>query len=131
MFLLALLTSVLSSEYLVRLLIRSQMLLFLGPEDAYYANYTQEMEVSEPSETNFFIDGSFYLDSSENFESYLIELGVGYFLRQLAMLAFPMVTVKRLQDYENTVLKFIFSGFVNLVHLPFLPAPGVSRLMLL
>ena len=104
MFLLALLTSVMSSEYLVRLLIRSQMLLFLGPEDAYYANYTQELEVSEPSETIFFIDGSFYLDSSENFEPYLTELGVGYFLRQLAMLAFPIVTVKRLQHYNKTVV---------------------------
>ena len=95
MFLLALITSVMSSEYLVRLLIRSQMLLFLGPEDVYYANNTQKLVVSEHSETDSFFNGTFYLDSSENFEQYLTELGVGYFLRQLAMLALPMVTIKR------------------------------------
>ena len=87
MFLLALLTSVISSQYLVRL--------FLGPEDGYYANNTQELVVSEPSETDSFFNGTFYLESSENFEPYLTELGVGYFLRQLAMLAFPMVMIKR------------------------------------
>ena len=81
-----------SSEYLVRLLIRSQMLLFLGPEDVYYANNTQEQVLSEPSETDLFNDGTFYLDSSENFDPYLTELGVGYFLRQLVMLA---LTIKR------------------------------------
>ena len=99
MFLLALLTSVMSSEYLVRLLIRSQMLLFLGPEDVYFANNTQELVVSEPFETDSFFNGTFYLESSENFEPYLTELGVGYFLRQLAMLALPMVSIKRSQGY--------------------------------
>ena len=95
MFLLALLTSVMSSEYLVRLLIRSQMLLFLGPEDVYFANNTQELVVSEPSETDSLFNGTFYLDSSEKFGAYLTQLGVGYFLRQLAMLALPLVTIKR------------------------------------
>ena len=71
------------------------MLFFLGQEDVYHENHTQELVVSEGSETELFFDGTFYLDSSENFEPYLTELGVGYFLRQLAMLALPMVTVKR------------------------------------
>jgi hypothetical protein len=97
MFFLALLTSVMSSEYLVCLLTRSSMLLFLGPGDLNTdntANYTNEVE-KKPVEPDLFFNGNFYLDSSENFEPYLTELGVGYFLRKLAMLAFPIVTVKR------------------------------------
>ena len=39
--------------------------------------------------------GTFYLHSSEGFDSYLAELGVGYILRQLAALAFPIITVSR------------------------------------
>ena len=73
---------------------RSLMLFFLGPEDSHTANYTKQV-FPEPEETDLFFNGTFYLDSSENFEPYLTELGVGYFLRQLAMLAFPMVTIKR------------------------------------
>ena len=97
MFFLTLLTSVLSSEYLVCLLTRSCMLLFLGPGDLHTedtANYTKKIEI-KPAEPDLFFNGTFYLDSSDNFEPYLTELGVGYFLRQLAMLAFPIVTVKR------------------------------------
>eukprot|EP00091_Calanus_sinicus_P006251 TRINITY_DN16860_c0_g1_i1.p1 TRINITY_DN16860_c0_g1~~TRINITY_DN16860_c0_g1_i1.p1 ORF type:complete len:153 (-),score=17.23 TRINITY_DN16860_c0_g1_i1:2-460(-) len=94
MFLIALLTPVMSSEYLVRLLIRSQMLLFLGPEDLHNTTQTHDI-VSEPSDTDSFFNGSFHLKSSDNFEPYLKEIGVGYFLRQLAMLSFPLVTVSR------------------------------------
>ena len=72
---------------------RSQMLLFLGPEDLHSTNHT-ETSVVKTLETDFF-NGTFYLDSSDNFGGYLTELGVGYFLRQLAMLALPIVTVKR------------------------------------
>ena len=39
------------------------------------------------------MEGSFHLHSSDNFDSYLEELGVGYILRQLAALAFPIITV--------------------------------------
>ena len=94
MFFLFLLTSVMSSEYLVCLLMRAQMLLFLGPEHADSLNKTKEINI-KPLEEDLFFNGTFYLDSSENFEPYLTELGVGYFLRQLAMLAFPIVTVAR------------------------------------
>ena len=76
------------------------MLLFLGPADLHtedIANYTKKIEI-KPAVPNLFFNGTFYLESSDNFEPYLTELGVGYFLRQLAMLAFPIVTVKRLAN---------------------------------
>ena len=119
MFFLSLLTSVLSSEYLVCLLTRSCMLLFLGPGDLRTedtANYTKVIEI-KPAAPDLFFNGTFYLDSSDNFEPYLTELGVGYFLRQLAMLAFPIVTVKRLADlgcYDGKVFYFQFLSFGNL-----------------
>ena len=43
----------------------------------------------------YLLPGTYKLDSSQNFETYLKELGVGYFLRKLALLASPTVTVKR------------------------------------
>ena len=41
------------------------------------------------------LPGTYKLDSSQNFEAYLKELGVGYLLRKLALLTSPTVTVKR------------------------------------
>ena len=81
---------------------RSQMLLFLGPEDLHSTNHT-ETSIVKTLETDFF-NGTFYLDSSENFGEYLTELGVGYFLRQLAMLAFPIVSVQR---FDHTGLQLL------------------------
>ena len=71
------------------------MLLFLGPGDLNTenaTNYTEEVQI-RPAAPEQFFNGTFYLESSDNFEGYLTELGVGYFLRQLAMLAFPIVSV--------------------------------------
>merc|ERR1711892_124956 len=48
-----------------------------------------------PSVQDDLIPGIYKLDSSNNFNAYLKELGVGYFLRKLAMLASPVVTVER------------------------------------
>ena len=45
------------------------------------------------------LTGTYKLDSSQNFESYLKELGIGYFLRKLALLASPTVTTKRLTQF--------------------------------
>merc|ERR1719347_933800 len=45
--------------------------------------------------------GTFELKSSNNFENYLAEMGVNYFLRQLAMLAQPVVTFSRLCPEEK------------------------------
>ena len=97
MFFLTCLTSVLSSEYLTCLLTRAFMLLILGPSDLNMeeaANNTKEVGI-KPATTEQFFTGTFYLDSSDNFDTYLTELGVGYFLRQLALLAFPIVTIQR------------------------------------
>ena len=74
----------------MRLIIRSQMLLFLGPEHTGDTNKIDE----EFTDSDIFT-GAFYLESSDNFDTYLTELGVGYFLRQLALLALPIVTVER------------------------------------
>ena len=98
MFFLTCLTSVLSSEYLTCLLTRAIMLLILGPSDLNMeeaANNTSNDVGMKPATTEKFFTGTFYLDSSDNFDNYLTELGVGYFLRQLALLAFPIVTVQR------------------------------------
>jgi len=48
-----------------------------------------------PSVQDDLIPGTYKLDSSNNFNAYLKELGVGYFLRKLAMLASPVVTIDR------------------------------------
>ena len=40
------------------------------------------------------ISGTYTYTSSDNFESYLKELGVSYFLRKLALLATPVVSLK-------------------------------------
>ena len=48
-----------------------------------------------PSVQDDLIPGTYKLSSSNNFNAYLKELGVGYFLRKLAMLASPVVTVDR------------------------------------
>ena len=88
------LTSVLSSEYLVNLLLQAQLSLFLGsPPDNFTMpdNLTADLNNTQES----YIDGSYFYEKSENFDEYLTELGVGYFLRQLAALAYPILTVKR------------------------------------
>jgi hypothetical protein len=49
------------------------------------------------------IEGTFYLHSSSNFDAYLAELGVSYILRQLALLASPVITVGRSCKDSTTV----------------------------
>jgi len=67
------------------LILRSLLLLFLGPPDR------------GPSIINStsLIEGTYNLESSENFNAYLQELGVSYILRNLASLAKPTVTISR------------------------------------
>ena len=94
MFFMVILTSVLSSEYLVNLLLQAQLALFLGsPQDNFTMPDNLTADLSNTQES--FIDGSYFYEKSENFDEYLTELGVGYFLRQLAALAFPILTVTR------------------------------------
>jgi len=97
MFFMIFLTGMFSSEYLVNLLLRANLLLFLGSDINTRAASNQTLF----SDTDILINdeplhvGSFYYEHSENFENYLTELGVGYFLRKLALLAFPIVTITR------------------------------------
>ena len=71
--------------------------MFLGPENVemnfntQINNDTQDLSGLEDQLYN----GTYYYVSSDNFENYLTELGVGYFLRKLALLAFPIITVTR------------------------------------
>jgi len=101
------------------------MLLFLGPE---HANDTNEID-DRLSESDVFT-GTFYLDSSDNFDSYLTELGVGYFLRQLALLALPIVTVQRWMDMLGWIVMLTLSSVAGPVLITLLVA-GLSKQMLL
>ena len=70
-------------------------LLFLGPGDLTKGEgLVKTNTTSEIAAAPLYI-GTFYLESSDNFEAYLTELGVGYILRQLAMLALPIITIDR------------------------------------
>ena len=97
------LTAVFSSEYLLTLLLRAHLLLFLGPGNqqpaAHPANWTAQLQgnltKSLTEAGSELINGTYYYESSDNFDAYLTELGVGWLLRQAAMLAFPIVTVIR------------------------------------
>ena len=93
MLFMVILTSVLSSDYLVNLLLQAHLSLFLGtPQDNF--NMTDNLPAFNNSQESF-IEGSYFYEKSDNFDEYLTELGVGYFLRQLAALAYPILTVKR------------------------------------
>ena len=85
---------------------RGIMLVLLGPGDSLPPFPTNETNPSLYTDTTAdhnssssedslldLMEGSFHLHSSDNFDSYLEELGVGYILRQLAALAFPIITV--------------------------------------
>ena len=97
MFFMAFLTGVFSSEYLINLLLRAILLLFLGAENINTRSASNQTLFSTDNLTSEapHYEGSFFYDHSDNFENYLSELGVGYFLRKLALLAFPIVTVTR------------------------------------
>jgi len=100
MLFMVILTSVLSSEYLVNLLLQANLSLFLGsPQDNL--NMTDNLTADLNNSQESFIDGSYFYEKSENFDEYLTELGVGYFLRQLAALAYPILTVRSCPEYQD------------------------------
>ena len=116
MFLMVFITGVFSSEYLINLLLRATLLLFLGAENINTcctkstSNETLLIGTDNlPREAHYF-EGSFFYDHSDNFENYLTELGVGYFLRKLALLAFPIVTVTR---YSNISTGFALKNLAK------------------
>ena len=95
MFFLFFFTSFLSSEYLMSILLRANLLMFLGANNINSSS-TLASNVSVEQTTDSLYNGTYYYESSDNFDRYLQELGVGYFLRKLAALAFPIITVSRL-----------------------------------
>ena len=94
MFFMFFITSVLSSEYLINMLLRAHLLLFLGA-DHINSSINSNLTIVPDAADEFLFNGTFYYESSDNFDEYLSELGVGYFLRKLAALAFPIITVSR------------------------------------
>jgi len=94
--LIPILASVSSSDYLVTLITRGLLLLFLGPEDLRPSRGTTNNSSSLNGTImlpSTLMAGTFHLHSSDNFDAYLSELGVSFILRQLASLAFPIITV--------------------------------------
>ena len=92
-------TLIVSTQLGLSLVVKSLFLLFLGPGNQMdmLSNittvYSNSSNISNSSNTNIqFILGTYNLESSSNFDSYLQEMGVSYFLRQLAQLAQPSVT---------------------------------------
>lgn len=51
------------------------------------------------------IPGTFALDSSHNFDNYLKKIGITYFLRQLAALATPVISIN--QSMVSEKLSFV------------------------
>ena len=95
MFFMFFFTSILSSEYLMSLLLRANLLMFLGASNIN-SSTSLASNISLESADHSLYNGTYYYESSDNFDRYLQELGVGYFLRKLAALAFPIITVSRL-----------------------------------
>lgn len=92
--LIPILVSASSSEYLVTLITRGILLLFLGPEDLRPSGTNHSLSLNETMLPSSLMAGTFHLHSSDNFDAYLSELGVSFILRQLASLAFPIITVE-------------------------------------
>ena len=70
-------------------------MMFLGAENVNMNMNIPINDTQDLSELDSLYNGTYYYVSSDNFENYLTELGVGYFLRKLALLAFPIISVTR------------------------------------
>ena len=81
MFFLFFFTSFLSSEYLMSILLRANLLMFLGANNISSSPSLANNNVSLEQTTDSLYNGTYYYESSDNFDRYLQELGVGYFLR--------------------------------------------------
>jgi len=87
LFTLFLSSSILSAD-VFSMLLKAILYLFMG-----YPN--SQGGFHEVSNTSTLMEGSYYLESSSNFDAYLAELGVGYILRNLAQLAKPTIHISR------------------------------------
>ena len=86
-------TLLLSTQLGVSLVVKAVLMLLLGPaNNSEMMRNVTTVENSNTSNTSQYIWGTFDLESSNNFDRYLEEMGVSYFLRQLAQLAQPQVT---------------------------------------
>ena len=94
------------SKLSLSIVVKSLLLLFLGPgnnNSPVYNNVTTSNISS--SDMELFIPGTYKLESNYNFDLYLQEMGVNYFLRQLAMLAQPTVTIAIHCDGKNITIE--------------------------
>jgi hypothetical protein len=85
-------TLLLSTQLGLTLVVKSVFLLLLGPGNHSDMLRNTTVPGSNTRNSNQYILGTYNLESSSNFDSYLEEMGVSYFLRQLAQLAQPTVT---------------------------------------
>lgn len=79
------------------MILKSLLVLFLGKNDVNVRGRSN-LESAKP----LLILGKYHLESTENFDEYLYELGVSYILRNLARLAKPTITISRTCDENST-----------------------------
>lgn len=103
---LTLITSMLVSEFPASLIFRALTNFFLPPSQNL-------VKLNNSSDSDLLL-GKFSLNSTDNFDNYLAELGVSYILRQLAQLASPIVTISRTcPDLRNTTSSHINTSIFN------------------
>ena len=95
---------ILSSQTGITILVKSIIVLILGPPnlDSFFSinetdfNSTQMLNSSNSTTATCDFEnapGTYKFESSSNFDNYLKALGVGFIMRQLASLAQPVVTL--------------------------------------
>ena len=95
----------LSTQLGVTLLVKSVLLLLLGEPHNDVDSHRNITTIQHSSNVlQQLIPGTYDLESSSNFDNYLQEMGVSYFLRQLAMLAQPQVTFSKNCTQEGMIV---------------------------
>ena len=90
---------ILASRTGITILVKSIILLLLGPPnlEGFFDTNSTTLNLNnntEPSLCNYnYVPGVYNFESSSNFDNYLKALGVGFIMRQLASLAEPVVTI--------------------------------------
>ena len=101
---------ILASRTGITILVKSIILLLLGPpnlEGFFDTNSTLNLNNTETdSLCNYnYVPGVYSFESSTNFDNYLKALGVGFIMRQLAGLAQPVVTISLDCDKQDNEAK--------------------------
>ena len=94
----------LSTQLGVTLLVKSVLLLLLGEPNNDVDSHNITAIQHSSNNLQQLIPGTYDLESSSNFDNYLQEMGVSYFLRQLAMLAQPQVTFSKNCTQEGMIV---------------------------